>query len=496
MKKILYNCTYGLLLCGMITTFLLLSGCQDETEQAAPVITEVRNYAASPDDTVVQTVSTGQWIVVLGKNLSGLNAVLFSGVPASINNALTTNESIVIQIPSIPFEFIPRDEVNAITVVNSGGMASFEISIIGTPIISTVRYYADAPNDTIMNSIRPGQTINIVGFNLENPASIAFQGIEADLNSVIYTDTSAIVQVPVNLAGSDDALVDRITYTNSVGTVAFRIKILGPPIITAVSYEIPKAGDIVYLYGRNFVDVESITFAGETISDYEISPDSASARFVAPALTQSGPVVITTPAGSYTTLYNVNDLTTRVVANFDDISPLGWGSTVSDNSTNYPGNNGKYNIFQNNSISPWDWGAWNSKRILVLDSVQWVPAANVSDPLNSWAVKFDLNVPEDWNGTTLFISSEHNDFKARFEPWRKANGNIVSYRTTGWQTVTVPLSQFRNGWDGTTAPTSIVQLLGVKGKSPMILQTMNITDTATPTGLNVAIDNIRVVKIR
>jgi hypothetical protein len=496
MKKILYNCIYGFMLCSMITTFLLLSSCAEDDDQAAPVITEVRNYAASPGDSVLQTVSSDQWVVVIGRNLGGVSQVYFGGIPASINATFTTDESIVIQIPSIPFQSVPRDKVNAITVVNSGGVASFEISIIGAPIISKVRSSADAPNDTIMPSLRPGQTINIVGFNLKNPTSIAFQGIEVDLASVIYTDTSTIVQVPVNLAGSDDELLDRITYTNSIGTGTFRIKILGPPIITAISYENPNQGDVVYLYGRNFVAVESITFAGVTLSDYEVSPDSASVQFVVPALTESGPVSITTQAGSFTTLYNVNDLTTRVVANFDDISPLGWGSTVRDNATDYPGNKAKYNVFQNDQLAPWDWGAWSSKRILVLDSVQWVPAENVNDPLNAWAVKFDISVPDDWNGNTLFVSSEHNDFKARFEPWRDASGDTFSFSTSGWQTVVIPLSQFRNGWNGTTAPTSIKQLLGDKGKSPMVLQTMNITDMTTPTGLNAAVDNIRVVKIK
>jgi hypothetical protein len=496
MKKILYNCIYGFMLCSMITTFLLLSGCAEDDDQAAPVITEVRNYAASPGDSVLQTVSTDQWVVVIGRNLGGVSQVYFGGIPASINATFTTDESIVIQIPSIPFQSVPRDKVNAITVVNGGGMASFEINIIGAPILSKVRSSADAPNDTITNLILPGQEINIVGYNLKNPTSISFQGVEVDLNNVIYTDTSAIVQVPVDLSGSDEALVDKISYTNSVGTGTFAIKILGPPIIIRVSYENPNEGDVVHLYGNNFISVQSITFAGQSLSSYEVSADGSSVEFTAPALTQSGPVVITTPAGSFTTLYNVNDLTTRVVANFDDISPLGWGSTVSDNATDYPGNKGKYNIFQNDQIAPWDWGAWNSKRILVLDSVQWVPAANVNDPLNAWAVKFDINVPDDWNGNTLFVNSEHNDFKARFEPWKDADGDAFSFSTSGWQTVVIPLSQFRNGWNGTTAPTSIKQLLGDKGKSPMILQTMNITDKTTPTGLNAAVDNIRVVKIK
>src|SRR5687768_18371452 len=57
--------------------------------------------------------------------------------------------------------------------------------------------------------------------------------------------------------------------------------------------------------------------------------------------------------------------------------------------SDFPGNKGKYALLQNDALNPWDWGAWNSKRIIILDPVTWLPAANVSDPLNSWAVKLD-----------------------------------------------------------------------------------------------------------
>lgn len=497
MKKIIYK-VHGVLLFCIAMTLILLSACQED-EVNPPVITDVLNYAASPDDSVVQTLNTGQWVVVMGKNLSGVTQVYFGSTAATVNNTLFTDKSIVVQVPSIPFESVPAEDVNVITVVSDGGMATYTIEIVGEPIISHVRNYEASPNDTITNIIFPGQQINIIGYNLKDAIEVTFQGIEADLTNAIYTDTSAIVQVPADLSGSDDDLVDLISYTNRVGATTHSIKILGPPIITLISYENPNEGDVVYLYGNNFISVESITFAGAEVSSFEASVDGSLVELVVPALSESGPVVITTPAGSFTTLFNVNDQTTGVLCNFDDISPVGWGgygATISDDPTNFPGNKAKYAILQNDIIAPWDWQAWNGGRIIILDPVTWMPAENVNDPMSNWAVKFEINVPEDWNGTTLFISSEHNDYKAFYEPWKGANGNTFSYSTNGWQTVSFPLSAFYKGWGGSEAATSIADLIGDTGVSAFAIQTMNIGDNATATGFYAAIDNIRVVKIK
>ena len=80
---------------------LIMSACKKNNIEQNPVITRVVNYAASPKDTVVHTVVAGQWVVVQGRNLGRVTQVTFNGVPATINQALGTDNSIVIQIPSI-----------------------------------------------------------------------------------------------------------------------------------------------------------------------------------------------------------------------------------------------------------------------------------------------------------------------------------------------------------------------------------------------------------
>jgi len=508
MNKILFNRIYSLLLLFLAVTFILPACKKDKI--SPPVITSVRNYAASPNDTLVQTVNTGQYIVLLGKNLSGVTQAFFDGVPATINTALFSDESIVIQIPSIPFQTVPKDKLNEITVVSEGGTATYKINIIGAPIISYVKNAGASPNDTIAKAIFPGQKVTIIGYNLKSPLKIAFQGVAANLTDVVYTDSSAIVQVPADLTGGDATLANTISYTNNIGTGTFSIQIIGPPIIIIVSNENPKTGDSVYLYGNNFFAIQSLTFAGATVPSYKASDDGNSIGFVVPPLSQSGPVVITTTAGTFTTAYNVNDITTGVVSNFE-WGPLfqwaWWGGaelTSGDPSSGWPpydaaftGNPSMFLMLKNNVLNGGAGDEWGNA--IRMENVQWLPEANVGDAASSWALKFEINVPGAWNGGSIAIKSSDGTYMFRYEPWQISSNNTAAFSTKGWQTVTIPLSSFRRNdatlGDGRGTPVaSISDLVGSTGKSNMILYMHNYSSSPTATAFKAAFDNFRVVK--
>ncbi|MEO8405285.1 MAG: glycan-binding surface protein, partial [Chitinophagaceae bacterium] len=134
-----------------------------------------------------------------------------------------------------------------------------------------------------------------------------------------------------------------------------------------------------------------------------------------------------------------------------------------------------------------------------IGGVQWLAAANLSDPVNSWALKFETSIPNPWNGGTLSIKSSNSDYRARFEPWQVSTNSTVPYSTNGWKTVTIPLSSFRKNdpalGEGKGLPvTSITTLVGNTGTSDLILYIHNYGSSATQTNFNGAFDNFRVVK--
>jgi hypothetical protein len=237
MKKNLYNRICFLLFC-CIAGVMVLSACEEKDDMTAPpVITEIRNYAASPSDSLVNTLKAGQWVVLLGKNLGEISQVNFGSRPANINPTLITDQSIVVQVPSIPFDSVAREKVNVVTVINRAGSTSFTINITGPPIISRVRNFATAPKDTVTSIIVPGQSINIVGYNLKNALTVAFQGVAADLKGAVYTDSSVIVKVPGNFSGADPLLANTITYGTAADTINYSIRIFDPAILEY--YKIP-----------------------------------------------------------------------------------------------------------------------------------------------------------------------------------------------------------------------------------------------------------------
>lgn len=518
MKKLIFKNTVSWSLLAAIMAVLVMS-CEDENEASSPpVLTEVRNYAASPNDTLVTTLTTGQWVVLIGKHLKGVSQVYFGSIPAEANNTLFTDGSIVVQVPSIPFESVPSDRVNEITVVNSKGSSTFTIGIIGAPLITHVRNGEDTPNDTIVNSVFQGQQVNIVGYNLKNATEISFQGVAADLANIVYTDTSVIVKVPDNLSGSNASLAHTISYTTAIGTSHFAIKIIGPPLILFVSNENPIEGDSVFLFGDSFLGIQNLTFAGETISDYFVSEDATLIGFVVPALTQSGPVEITTLSGVFTTAFKVNDITTGAISNFEWDGLFNWdwwggaNLSVADASKNegwisvfpeYNGNNGKFLTLHTGVLASGGGADWNTAvRITNSDAgVPWFTStSSLEDEASEWALKFEFNVPEDWEGASLCIKTSNANYMVRYEPWQISPTKTQPVKTEGWTTLTIPLNAFRTNdtaqGDGKGTPATKVKDLFNMGSTSgvLLIYVHNYGSEDTETVFHAAFDNFRVVK--
>jgi hypothetical protein len=509
MKKSFIKYIQALMFLSILAMSGIITSCEKENTDP-PSILYLRNYAASPADSIVKTVSAGQWVVLVGKNLSQITQVYFGSIQATVNSALYKDTCVVIQVPSIPFLQVSGDKLNEVTVVNEHGTTTFKINIIGEPIIKYIRNYAPAPNDNIVKEIGVGQKINIVGVNLKNATKISFQGVNADLSKVIFTDTSAVVEVPADLTGGNAALVNTVNYTNKVGTGSFFIKIIGPPIVTSVSYELPNEGDSVYVYGNNFIAVKKLSFAGTEISSFEVKSDSV-IGFKAPALSgDGGPVVIEAIGGIFTTSLKVNDINHINTGGVGILGNLEWGdyfgyvwwggAELASNNADFGAGHGQYMVLKTNILNSGAGDEWgNAIRIKNNKGGEWLPEANVNDPATDWALKFEMNVAKPWNGATLCIKSGNGDVMYRFEPWQIKPSTTAAYSKKGWQTVTIPLSAFRKKdtvlGDGKGAQISKpFDMLDPTGKSDLIVFVHNFGASPTETDFYAAFDNFRVVK--
>ncbi|MDM8159974.1 glycan-binding surface protein [Labilibaculum sp. K2S] len=520
MKKIIDTHVRRLLLTCFAAILILLSACEKDIVHA-PVITQIRNYEASPNDTLIDVVLAEQWVILEGRNLAGITVAYFNGVRADINSTMLTDHYAVIQIPNIEFQNVSDEARNKIEVVSEGGIGSYEIPVKGAPYISYVRSAADSPNDIIVNVLYPGNQINIIGYNLKDATEISFQGILADLTNVVYTDTSAIVQVPADLSGSDASKANTITYTTKIGEGTFPIKIVGPPVISSVSYEIPREGDQVYLFGYNFVSIQSLVFAGVPITSYEVSANESMIGFIAPALTQSGSVEITTLAGTFTTAYMVNDIDFINAGGVGILANMEWGDyfgwtwwkegilNSSDPNSGWPPYNadfgegfGMYLELKSPVLNGGEGAVGNS---MYFGDCLWVPTENLDDSGNNWALKFEINVPNAWNGSTICIRTTDDEtstrykYVARVEPWQITSTKTADFVTSGWQTVTIPLSEFRdeddNGVEGKgPSITKVSDLLNPASEKSGLIVYLHNYKTSASTSFDGAFDNLRVTK--
>lgn len=375
----------------------------------------------------------------------------------------------------------------------------------GAPVITEIRNYAAAPNDTIVNKLVPGQWVVLKGSNLKNAVKIAFNGIAVDFNGGLFSETYAVVQIPavIPFPSIPESQLNTIEVVTPNGSTIFNIDIVaGSPALASISNENPVAGEEVIIHGTNLFLISEFSFAGTLITDYEDTNDGTSISFVMPDIATSGLVSITTASGTASTVFNVNTAATEGFLNFDGIGSLAWGTGTSNSSTEFSGNQGYYAVLNNPVLNAGDGTWWGWERSINTGAGQWISTDDLNLNVDQFALKFEINVPGVWNGTSVLILKDYNwNYVARFEPWKISETKTTNITTDGkWMTVTIPLNEFRgkkDNIDGTgDQAASLTELLGATGSGAMLIYTTNSGSTPTATAFRGAIDNIRIVKIK
>ena len=81
---------------------ILLSSCKDkEDDSADPKISYIIPTDAAKQDSLIVGANAGDYVIIVGENLSSVVMVLFDNVPATLNSSYKTDNSIILQIPEI-----------------------------------------------------------------------------------------------------------------------------------------------------------------------------------------------------------------------------------------------------------------------------------------------------------------------------------------------------------------------------------------------------------
>jgi len=367
------------------------------------------------------------------------------------------------------------------------------------PVINKIRAIAPAPNDSTLTKILPGQLVVLQGDNFLGVQAVYFNGVKATFNAALVARQSLVVTVPepdfsAPVAGEEN----KVRIVTNAGETTFSIPLVPPPpVITGVDYEYKAAGQVLTIYGQYLYLITKVAFTGGDGTNIVTTKAGTTMQVTIPSTATAGNIIVSTQGGK-SSYSSYNDRVTGMFSNFDDINKFQyWSASQTGDATLFPGALGNYVQMKFDNVGINDQAWYNGGRSINMNDGQWVPPANLSEPTANWAVKFDIYVKEAWKTGALLIRTDSYTYMARYEPWKTAAGG--SFTTTGWITVTLPLSSFKKeaaGFQGTgEAIPNLGTLLGSSGTKAMSFMFYN--DSSTPIAkFDAAVDNIRVVKIK
>ena len=370
----------------------------------------------------------------------------------------------------------------------------------GPPTITGLRAYLAAPNDSVITRVRPGTAIVIQGTKLRSTKAVLFDGVPGTFNSALFSDESIVVTIPADLpfAKVKPEFFNKIQVVTAGGELTYDFPVLAPaPALTSASYEYPSPGQDITVTGNFLYLIKKVTVGSNNVevTDYTGNDAGTELRIKVPQGAQPGPITVQTQFGTTASVFRLNDAAGTLL-NFDGVGGTATGSTISNDAVAYPGARGNYARLTGDNISGNNWGYSDGKRSIFTGAFDWLPASAMSEPAANYALKFEIFTKEPLSTGVIFIGPPPGgtwNYMYRYEPWK----TTPNFKTTGWTTVVAPFNQFRlkaNGADGTGAGAATVNDL--LGGIDEVIKFMYVNDTNTPLAkLDIAIDNIRVVKI-
>ncbi len=145
------------------------------------------------------------------------------------------------------FSFTSCDDI---VNYNDGYTPAEQQNNSGAPVIKAVYDVADTAFTTPITQGTLGQTVVLVGENLNQVQAVSFNTVACDMKNVYTMATRAIVQIPSKLSTEQ---VNKIEYSTPQGTCNYDFLIPFPDlIISGLACEFTNAGDSATVYGKNF----------------------------------------------------------------------------------------------------------------------------------------------------------------------------------------------------------------------------------------------------
>ncbi len=513
------------------------TSCKESEEgYGTPEITGVRSCDPAKADSLFDKASCGSVLAIIGNNLSDVRAVYINDQSVSFNSTMNTSHSLIVTVPKeengfklSAFDSNLKDEIR---VETSHGTAVYQFKILApSPVMQ--RIAASYPRSA-------GDVMRIYGYNLVDIKKVYLTDVTGDA----LDSTAWVGEVPGNhiackysVVKSDHAInPDNQAYrTTSVidvtvpegapehgalviecasGTVYLNFNRLpGKPVVFTCSNDMPEIGETLVLTGRDFTQIDQITYGDVTLKladgDYTVaeSEDSIFIPFKTKPSAEGYNMVltVTNPAGS-ATVDRFYDYST-ILTTFDgDATDNGWGPNASYVDA---GNaDGKYaHINVATEYQQW-WGTmiyfrkdWNGNSFSFSDNI---PATATADELY-----FTMNVYDasDYNngsfwGYLRYMIQPLGDAEIQYDNfgWKDYSEGIGNF-PDGPVLQDVNGKNYKNKWYRAIVPLSKFSCYTGKSFSDIKTTGLNqfriqsINQSTSSGKIDVKFDNIRVIYI-
>ena len=538
MNKIM-NMQKGLLVAALLAIVTLgFTACSDDDGGGGqPEITGVRLCDPAKADSLFTKSSQGQTIAIIGRNLSGVTAVYINDQKVGFSTTMNTDHSLIVRVPSESDGFVLtafnselKDEIRLET---THGTATYAFKVLGSAPVLT-RIQGTYPRSA-------GDILNAYGLNLFSIESIYFTDVTADELATKKWET-----VPGNhVAVSDYQIVKQDRYINtnqnyevssqlqlvtpdlpfSEGSLVIECaagivylpytKVPGKPVITAINTDMPFAGHDLVISGREFVQVERITYGDVTLTadDFTVaeSEDAITVPFNQKPTPGSGTTLtITTPGGTASIDYfYVYD---GIILNFEDgyATDNGWDPNgdlmnpatsasipyVSDGKFwRIKATDGGWNWWNTMCYFRKDWNG-NTFSLPGFDQIPAsTPTSEVYLAMEVWDNNTDFGgamypfihyqIQTTGDANTYAFANFIQDPAAYVEKSLRAIDNTQPKEQ--WYRHVVPLSNF-DGWAGKTYADVVSD--GINQ-----IRLMHMNWTGTPSAIDIMFDNVRILYV-
>ena len=386
-----------------------------------------------------------------------------------------------------------------------------------SPMNINAVYLEDAQSsvpDRKVDYARLGQTLRLEGSGFSDVQKIHINGRNTYFNATFVTNNNIIVQISRETPTVDASpeVRNKIVLEKNGTFYEFEFEIrAAAPTITNISHTLPKAGEIITIYGVGLYDASSVTFPGDIVVDNGITTNEEGTEVtvtVPYGITESGSVlVIAANGGAYSpACFNYKQ---GIVHNFDDIQNYSWGFISSDTppltavipaSGNFPKSQGGYQIFNANG----NLGA-------NVDQRYWLNSGAISGNILNHisgststadcGMQMDIYVEGVWNsGIIRFVMGDGwgtSRYCMTYQPvYINGAYDVTAFENPGcWFTITFPFSLSAD-YQGKTLDDVVANMLSAdyKQSGPFFENTgiVDVFESVSATG-KVYFDNIRFV---